>query len=372
MELFQGFSLITSEGRLHWVAQVFLVVLGTLVLAFAKRLVLARVAGRAEKTATPWDDAVVYALERPLTLLIWIVGLAVAADIIYQETETALFEVVGPLRDVGVIAALTWAVLRLIKRTETNMVRRSRSGETQADETTIDAIAKLLRLAVVITAGLVALQTLGFSVSGVLAFGGIGGIAVGFAARDLLANFFGGMMVYLDKPFVKGEWVRSPDREIEGTVEDIGWRLTVIRTFDHRPLYVPNSVFNQVSLENPSRMTHRRIYETIGIRYEDVDKMAAITDAVRQMLLEHTEIDESQTMIVNFNTFAASSLNFFVYTFTHTTQWVHYHQVKHDVLLRIADIIAEHGAEIAFPTTTVHFADDEPGAEAPAIEERAR
>jgi len=80
------------------------------------------------------------------------------------------------------------------------------------------------------------MQTLGYSISGVLAFGGIGGIAVGFAARDLLANFFGGFMIYMDRPFDVGDWIRSPDQEIEGTVEKIGWRLTTIRTFDKRPL----------------------------------------------------------------------------------------------------------------------------------------
>ena len=104
------------------------------------------------------------------------------------------------------------------------------------------------------------MQALGYSISGVLAFGGIGGIAVGFAAKDLLANFFGGLMIYLDRPFSVGDWIRSPDKNIEGTVEEIGWRLTRIRTFDKRPLYVPNSTFTQISVENPSRMLNRRIY----------------------------------------------------------------------------------------------------------------
>ena len=91
------------------------------------------------------------------------------------------------------------------------------------------------------------MQTLGFSVSGVMAFGGIGGIAIGFAAKDLLANFFGALTIYLDRPFSEGDWIRSPDREIEGIVENIGWRLTVIRSFDKRPIYVPNSVFASIA-----------------------------------------------------------------------------------------------------------------------------
>ena len=162
-------------------------------------------------------------------------------------------------------------------------------------------------------------------------------------------------MIYLDRPFSVGDWIRSPDRQIEGTVESIGWRLTVIRTFDKRPLYVPNSVFANIAVENPSRMTNRRIYETIGIRYADVDKMEAITSDVESMLRQHPDIDTSQTLIVNFVDFAPSSLDFFVYTFTKTTVWVEFHKIKQDVLLKIENIISSHGAEIAFPTSTVHI-----------------
>ncbi len=115
-------------------------------------------------------------------------------------------------------------------------------------------------------------------------------------------------------------------------------------------------VFAQVAVENPSRMSHRRIYETIGIRYDDIAQMQSITDAVRNMLIAHEEIDNSQTMIVHFNAFNASSCDFFVYTFTRTKDWVKFHGLKQDVLLKISNIIAEHNAEIAFPTQTLHVA----------------
>jgi MscS family membrane protein len=190
----------------------------------------------------------------------------------------------------------------------------------------------------------------------VLAFGGVGGIAVGFAAKDLLANFFGGLMVYLDRPFSVGDWVRSPDREIEGTVELIGWRLTLIRTFDKRPLYIPNSLFNQIAVENPSRMTNRRIFETIGIRYEDAAAMEDIVSNVKRMLQEHSDIDSEKTLIVNFNSFGSSSLDFFVYTFTNTTDWILFHEVKQDVMLQVLKIIEAQGAECAYPTSTIHLA----------------
>jgi MscS family membrane protein len=228
------------------------------------------------------------------------------------------------------------------------------------DRHTAEAIGKLVRLALIITAALVILQTLGYSISGILAFGGVGGIAIGFAAKDLLANFFGGLIVYLDRPFSVGDWIRSPDKQLEGTVENIGWRMTQIRTFDKRPLYVPNSVFTSIIVENPSRMSNRRIYETIGIRYDDINSMERIVSEVKEMLQQHEEIDSSQTMIVNFNEFADCSVDFFVYTFTKTTNWVKFHQIKQDVLLKISRIITDNHAEIAFPTTTVLLPDKQP------------
>ena len=351
-----NFEFLQGEG--FWITKIFFVVFATLLTDFIQRRVLSHIAKRFENTPNLWDDATVAALRRPLSFLIWVVGLSFAAKITSLQTNATIFEYIKPVRDVAVIIAVTWFLVRFIRQAEQNIIVAHQAKNEPVDITTLDAVAKLLRLSVIITAVLVVLQTLGFSVSGVLAFGGVGGIAVGFAARDLLANFFGGLMVYLDRPFSVGDWIRSPDREIEGTVENIGWRLTAIRTFDKRLLYVPNSVFTTIAVENPSRMTNRRIYETIGIRYDDIDKMEAITKDVESMLRNHPDIDTSTTLMVNFVTFAASSLNFFVYTFTRTTVWTEFHAIKQDVLLKISDIITSHGAEIAFPTSTVHIPDN--------------
>ncbi len=343
-------------GTETWVIQVFIVVLAMLFINYTQKRMLNRMVKKADRTRNFWDDAFLQALQKPLSLLIWVLGLTFAAEIIHTHAPNSLFEAVPALRDVGVIASIVMFLVRFIRIAETLYLDQERGSEDAVDETTVVAIGKLLRLAVIITGALVILQTLGFSISGVLAFGGIGGIAVGFAAKDLLANFFGGLMIYLDRPFSVGDWIRSPDKQIEGTVESIGWRLTRIRTFDKRPLYVPNSVFTSIAVENPSRMTNRRIKETIGIRYDDALKMDVIINDVKQMLKDHEEIDTSQTLIVNFNAFAPSSLDFFIYTFTKTTNWVLFHEIKQDVMLKVLGIIESHGAEAAFPTSTVHIA----------------
>jgi len=347
------------EGYLqeYWVFWVFGIVFAVAILNFIVGRALKLLLKRAEATKNLWDDALILALNKPLEWAVWLFGINFAAVATAQLTDTDWLGVLGKINQVALIILIAWTLLRFLKRAERNVTSPDHLRKPM-DLTTALAIGKLLQASIILTATLVILQTLGYSVSGVLAFGGIGGIAIGFAARDILANFFGAMMIYMDKPFSVGDWVRSPDQEIEGTIEDIGWRRTVIRTFDKRPLYVPNSVFNTISVENPSRMANRRIYETIGVRYDDVDMVPAIIDAVKKMLQEHDEIDNNQTMIVNFNAFGPSSLDFFIYTFTKTTDWIYFHEVKQDVLLLVSKIIADAGAEIAFPTQTLHLADN--------------
>ncbi|MDH5435568.1 MAG: mechanosensitive ion channel family protein [Gammaproteobacteria bacterium] len=340
-----------------WMLQVFAVVFFVLLFNFVAKRALARLHARLYLTRALWDDAFVDALQRPLRLFVWIVGIAFAAEIVQSKTGAVIFDAIDPVRDIGVIGTICWFLIRVVMRIENNIITKHEKAGEKIDRTTVDAIGKLIRASIIITSVLVTLQTLGYSVSGVMAFGGVGGIAIGFAAKDLLANFFGGLMIYLDRPFEVGDWIRSPDRDIEGTVEKIGWRLSVIRTFDKRPLYIPNSTFASIAVENPSRMSNRRIYETIGIRYADIVKMETITKEVREMLVNHDAIDSNLTLMVNFNAFSPSSIDFFVYCFTHTTVWTEFHDVKQDVLLKISHIIVSNGAEIAFPTSTVHVPD---------------
>lgn len=351
-------------GEDMWILQVFMVVLATAIVSYILRKFLAKLVIKAEETASVWDDVLINSAKRPAQLLVWIVGLLWAVEITKAIADISIFAVIDPARELAVIFLISWTLVRFIKEAE-EVVRDPKIFRKPMDKTTSLAIGKLLRVSVMVTAVLVALQTLDFSVSGVLAFGGIGGIAVGFAAKDLLANFFGGLMIYLDRPFTVGDWIRSPDKNIEGTVEDIGWRLTRIRTFDKRPLYVPNATFASISVENPSRMTNRRIYETFGIRYDDTQQIQKIVDGVKEMLKAHPDIDTRQTMIVNLNAFAAYSVDFFVYTFTKTTDWIAFHEIKQDILMQILKVIEENGAELAFPTQTLHMAENK---ETPIIE----
>lgn len=336
-------------------AKVFAIVFIALVIDLVQRIVTKKMSDRTRATRNPWDDALFDAIRAPASALIWLLGISLAASLVSRHSDAVVFDYVEPTREIGIIVILTWFLLRLIGHVEENFIRIRQRERQEFDQTAVDAIGKLARASVVITAILVLLQNLGVSISGLLAFGGVGGIAVGFAAKDILANFFGGMTVYLDKPFKVGDWIRSPEKEIEGTVERIGWRSTRIRTFDQRPLYVPNSIFTNIVVENPSRMLARRIFETIGVRYDDFDKLEAIVADVRSMLEAHEDIDQDRILMVNFDAYADSSLNFFIYAFTRTKVWAEYHEVKQDVLFKVGQVILKHGAEIAFPTRTLHM-----------------
>ena len=148
----------------------------------------------------------------------------------------------------------------------------------------------------------------GYAVSSILTLGGVGGIVVGFAAKDMLANVFGGLMIQMDKPFSTGDWIRTTDKSIEGVVEKIGWRMTRLRTFNKNPVYVPNSIFATIPIETPSRMTNRQIHEVIGIRYDDIAQMESILEKVEELLAKSEHIDNDQPCRVNFDLFNACLL----------------------------------------------------------------
>lgn len=357
-----------TELRLFYTAEplllkIALILLATLLVSVAAQLLLRYADKLTRRTASTWDDAVILAAKRPVPIGIWITGFAFVASALDKAHDSGFLDVVPQIRDVVIIICIAWFFIRLIRSFAHNVVAGYVEKGEMVDVTTIDAMKKLATLSVILVTLLLIMQTVGVNVSGILAAGGIGGLAIGFAAKDLLANFFGGLTIYLDRPFSVGDWIRSPDKEIEGTVEFISWRHTRVRGFNKNPIYVPNALFTTIVVENPSRMSHRRIKETIGLRYQDIGKLSAIVADVKAMLQEHDEIDETQTLIVNFNTFGPSSLDFFIYTFTKTKNWILFHEVKQDVLMKVAEIIDKHGAQIAFPTHIVHIEKDKSPAE---------
>ncbi len=333
-----------------WLLELALVAAGMLVgLLLARRLValLKKAVGRSSGV---WDDALLHAAARPLQAFVWFFGLTLIAQLLLEARADAAW--IEQVRLTGILLILGWFLIALI-RVYSGMAceRRRRAGEPADD--TYGTVAKVLQACVVVMIGVTVLQTFGIGIGGILTFGGIGGLIVGFAAKDLLENFFGGLMLQMDRPFKTGDWIRSPDRNLEGTVEKIGWRQTLIRTHSKNAIYIPNGLFLTIVIENPGRMSHRMIKEVVGLRYEDLGKMREILKEVEELLRDPEKFDQNMPLLVRFDRFNDSSVDFFVQCYTRIITRSEYTRVKQELLFAIADIVARHGADIAYPTQTM-------------------
>lgn len=321
-------------------------------------MIFCRLLPRFKQKNRIWRYSFLQALHQPLQIYVWMIALSFIASAIAQvfAFNGDFSNASSSARLIFTLVVVFWFVMRFLRQLEDGLTARARQGVGKmSDETSIHALAQLMRVVIIVFILLMLLQTIGVKMSALLAFGGVGMAVIGFAAKDTLGNFFGGMMIYWDRPFSVGDWIRSPDRQIEGTVEYIGWRLTRIRTFDKRPLYVPNGILSNIAIENPSQMTNRRLKITVGVRYSDVAKIPDLVKAIEDRLRKNPAIDTTHTLFVNLFEFGSSSLNMLVYAFTKTTEWVKFQVIQQKVILEIINVISQYGAECAFPTQTVYL-----------------
>ena len=333
----------------------------TLFLFFIKNKLINVIFALSQKTNTVYDELILFSIKTPSTYLIIFGYIFVITDYFNKNEVLNLSFSLSSAVFSLIVIIISWSLLRgLNYYLQLKPFTKNLSSEDDITliTETYEIVVRILKILVVVITALIIMQEIGLSISGLLAFGGVGGLIVGLAAKDLLSNFFGGMMIFFDRPFRVGEFIKSPDRNIEGIVEKIGWRLTVVRTFSKNVLYIPNTAFSSIIVENATRMSNRRINETIGIRYDDLNKMTDIIQDVNNVLESNPDIDQTQKAKVYFKSFSASSCDFFIYAFTKTKDWEEFLRIKQDVLLKVAEIIEQHNAEIAYPTTTVFINKD--------------
>ena len=311
-----------------------------------------------------WRDAILGALNAPLQCVVWIIGLNIAATALTAGGRMPLLaEIFPPVRDVAAIGTAAWFLIRLARRVMQNLQSRAKAEGSDFDETAADAIGKSVTAAIVVIAAMVMMQTLGFSIASLLAFGGVAGIALGFAAQGLVANLLGGATIYASRPFKVGDHIVFPGTPSTGgyigwqagEVQHIGWRATRILDWNGKPFYVPNAKFNTETIVNHSRMSFRQVSEYVYVRLEDIDKVAGIVDDVNRMLQAHPEMGDY--LIFKFDSYGEYSLKLYLYAYTSSaiTAYTDFMRVKQDLLLNIAAIIARHGARLAVPVSNVYL-----------------
>ena len=327
-------------------------------LLFIKNKLILLFTGISKKTATDFDDIILKSIQKPLTYLIILVSLILIFEALNSLFQIFEFFDTSKVIYLLIVILISWTLLRILNGYYSNksfLRNLKESDDPMVIEQTYEITIRIFKIIVIIITALTLMQEFGLSISGLLAFGGVGGLVIGLAAKDLLSNFFGGLMIFLDRPFKVGEFIKSPDRNIEGIVESIGWRLTVVRTFSKNVLYIPNSAFANIVVENATRMTNRRINQVIGLRYDDLDKIPKIVDDVRIYLESHNDIDQLNKPTVYFQSFSASSCDFFIRAFTNTKDWREFLKIKEQVLYKVSEIINNHNAAIAFPTMTIEM-----------------
>ena len=308
----------------------------------------------------PFTNAFIYALKKPIIFLFSLLICTFFVTIFqksFGNNREFVLSWAALIRNLSIVITITWTVLRYISRTEYNLINFP-SRKKPINHTTVLALGRLLKIIVFILTVLLLLVVLDKDVTGILTFSGASILGAGIAAKDMLANFFGGFMIFMDRQFSVGDLIRSPDKNIEGTVEHIGWRVTTIRTLQKLALYVPNAVFLTISIENESRARNRSIRQTIGLRYCDVTKVPVIMTKIEEMIEEHPGIDHNQLAYIVMNKFGTSSLDCLLSCYTKTTELVAFLKVQQDLLLKITNIVHQHNADIAFPTTTIDIPSD--------------
>ncbi len=303
-----------------------------------------------------WVSGISNSVYLPIIWLIWGYGSLFIVKMLAPEKDFIITGE-GALQGqrIFLILGMAWILMRSKKEIEKIIEKRLESRElNKADKALYLAMWRLSTIAIFGVVCLLVLDAIGVSLTAFLAVGGVGALGISLAASDIVKNFFGGLMIYVNRNFATGDWIYSPNKNFEGTVEKIGWYHTRIRSFERRPVFIPNALLTDAIVENPGRMYNRRIKADIGIRYADIGTVKAITKDIETMLRNHPAIDQEHALMVHFLRFAACSLDINVYCFTKTTEWKESRNVTQDVFLKIGDIIASHNAEIAFPTQTLH------------------
>lgn len=332
---------------------------GIVVAAFIGRRILRFFINRgvkrlAQRTRTDLDDLMIHAIQKPLETAIVILGIYLAFFSLEPPDKVQVW--LESLFWIPYAFLMAWTMFRCVNVLEHILQGWASRTDNNLDDQIVPLVVRAAKVIVWILAILMILQNMGYSISGLIAGLGVGGLAMALAAQKTIADVFGSVMLLADRPFVIGDWVQSPDKEIEGVIERIGFRSTRIRTFDQTLVTIPNSRLADFVINNISERPVRRVWITVGLTYEtSMSKMREAVDSIDHLLRTHPEVDQESTILVRFTDFGDHSLNIMVYYFSNTVVWADYLRIREDVNLKIMEIVENLGLSIAFPTQTVHL-----------------
>ena len=322
------------------------------------------------KTRAEWDDDLVRLLPTPLSwsvqIFIWF-GAALLLQLPTEPFDVKKYAFQGLIVALAVTAC--WACLNIVEVFALLIGRASSKTQSRLDDQLVPLVRKTLKIIIVLTFTIMVVQNLGYSVTSLLASLGVGGLALALAAQDTVANVFGSVVVFTDRPFQMGDWIEVGG--IEGIVEEVGFRTTRVRRFDKSIVTLPNQTFSSSPITNYSNRSLRRINMNIGVTYEtSPSQMKALLEELRSVVGSHPGLDRN-FHFVHFGEFADSSLNIQIYCFSSSTVWTEYLATRETLMLKIMEVVQRQGLEMAFPTRTIYFRDEKynpPGLQQPSAD----
>ncbi len=350
----QTWDAFLSQPGYISIFQVTLLISAVILINIIVYYMLARLGRRFQLAKAPYRTALIQSAHLPVALLIWLMSASTAMRFFIHWSDNSSSAYLALFQKLLITLLISGFLIKFIHLSFVYL-KKNKFHNSIFSPSAADAIYKLIILFIIISSLLVILQIFGISISGLLAFGGLGGLMVGFAAKDTLTNLFSGIMLYLDQPFKVGERIDIPGKNISGTVERIGFRQTRIRDYYLQPIYVPNSLFSSTAVITPSRMYNRRMKHTIGIRYKDFDKVTPILKDITAFIKNNTQIDQTRPTYINMTEFGSYAINIYISCFSKATAYAEFLAVQEDLLMTVGTIIQNYQADFAFPTQTLEL-----------------
>ena len=314
------------------------------------RFILNRLSRIVSKTSNQIDDAVIEVLDGPLKFLPVVLGFFIASS--YLDVSDNNQDFLDLLNRSLITIFIFWLLHQLIIPFSFVI----KNFESKISKPLVDWTLKGLKILVIVLGAVAILELWGIRVGPVIAGLGLFGVAVALGAQDLFKNLISGIMILMEKRFTVGD-VILVSGEVEGVVEQIGFRSTLVRRFDSTPVMVPNYKFAEQSVTNYTRRHHRRIRWLIGLEYRtSIDQLKNIRDEINNLIEKDDNFAKNQnaSFYVRIDSFSDSSIDMLVQTFTVTNEWAEFLKIKENLAVKIIEIIENNEAGFAFPSQSLY------------------
>ena len=346
--LWNPVNLVEGEGR--WIILELAILFGTLFITKALDLLVRLLSKRIKNV---YFDIVSASLCPPIIGLLWCIAALLSFDIVtdgflsegHSKGWSLLFSMLS-------LCTFSWFLFRLKNRLIKNAIASRTKNATPPETFSILALSKLFTILIVIVILILFNDITGLSLTTLLAFGGVGGLALAFASQEIISNFFGGLMVHITRPFVVNELIYFPSNNVEGFIEEIGWYQTRIRSLNKTAVYVPNALFTKALVINKSRATHRPLDITLYVESQDVKDLKSILDALTKYLQENPEIDQQKWSGARLISIGPTS-SILVSGITKELSDNAYYRLCDDISIKVAQIVEAHKARLASGPQTI-------------------